>query len=135
VDFLDTNLIIRFVTRDNPQQGARAARIFQELKDGTATVITSESVIVEAVQVLSSRTRYHLPRTDVRRILGTIIRLQGLKIAHKGTLLRALRLYAATNLAIVDALNVAPMERLRLTTILSFDRDFDRVPGITRQEP
>ena len=33
------------------------------------------------------------------------------------------------------ALSVAHMERLKITTIVSFDRDFDRFPTIARQEP
>jgi predicted nucleic acid-binding protein len=35
----------------------------------------------------------------------------------------------------VDALSVAQMERLKIEVIASFDHDFDRFPGIRRQEP
>jgi len=98
-------------------------------------VTTSEAVIVEVVYVLSSRALYNLPRTDIRFHLTNIISLRGLKLPHKRTYLRALALYAGTNMDFVDALNVAHMERQRIATIVSFDRDFDSVPGIHRREP
>jgi predicted nucleic acid-binding protein len=34
-----------------------------------------------------------------------------------------------------DALAVAHMERLKATGLYSYDADFDRVPGVTREEP
>lgn len=121
--FLDTNLIIRFVTQDNADQASRAGRVFHQLETSAITATTSESVIVEAVQVLSSKTLYRLPRAAIETILSKIITLPGLNLADRPTILLALALY------------VAHMERLQVTTILSFDRDFDRIPGITRQEP
>jgi predicted nucleic acid-binding protein len=35
----------------------------------------------------------------------------------------------------VDALIVAHMQRDKSSVVLSFDRDFDRIPQITRREP
>jgi len=135
MSFLDTNLIIRFITQDNPDQAMRARVIFQQLETRTLIVRTSESVIVEAVQVLSSKALYHLPRQEIKAALTEIIALPGLQLVNKRTFLRALDLYASRNFDFVDALNVAHMERLHLRVILSFDRDFNRIPGITRQEP
>jgi predicted nucleic acid-binding protein len=64
-----------------------------------------------------------------------VLLLDGLRIEHKRTYFRALDLYAATNVDFGDALSVAHMERLGITRIVSFDRDFDRLPGIERVEP
>jgi len=50
--------------------------------------------------------------------------------------LNALELYAvSTFLDFEDALAVSHMEQQGLTEILSYDRDFDRAPGIVRIEP
>jgi predicted nucleic acid-binding protein len=135
VAFLDTNVILRYLTQDEPAQAARARRFFQQVTSGACTAITSEAVIVEAVYVLSSRTLYHLPRAEIRTHLRRVLGLRGLKLPHKRTYLRALDLYAATALDFTDALIVAHMERARLAALVSFDRDFDRVPGISRHEP
>src|SRR5918911_570888 len=45
--FLDTNFIIRFLTKDNPDQAERAYRIFQQLETGALTATTCEGVLVE----------------------------------------------------------------------------------------
>ena len=134
-NFLDTNLIIRYLTKDNPDQAARAYRIFQQLETGKMTAATCEGVLVEAVQVLASKSLYNVPRPEIRKHLSTIIQLQGLKLPNKRTYLRALDLYATTNLDFVDVLIVAHMERTNTSTVLSFDKDFNRIQGITRKEP
>jgi predicted nucleic acid-binding protein len=61
--------------------------------------------------------------------------MRGLQLPRKRAILQALDLYASTALDFVDALNVAYLQDLRLTTIVSFDRDFDRIPGLQRREP
>lgn len=133
---LDTNIIIRYVTQDNPEQATRAYRLLQQLEAGDLSLVTTEGVLIEAVQVLSSRNLYNLPRQEIATHLSAVILLQGLKLPNKRMYLRALELYTSfPHLDFVDALNVAHMERAGDTAIVSFDRDFDRVPGITRREP
>ena len=44
-------------------------------------------------------------------------------------------LYVDQNLPFADAYHAVLMERLKLVEIVSFDADFDRVPGIRRVEP
>src|SRR6266550_4530007 len=94
VEFLDTNPIFRFLTRDNPDQGQRAYALFQQVETGTIIVTTCEGVIVESVQVLSSKKLYNLPRNDISIHLKSIISLKGLKLSNKRTYLRALDIYA-----------------------------------------
>lgn len=133
--FLDTNVVLRHITQDNPQQAQQARALLRQVEAGTLTITTCEGVIVEIVQVLSSRTLYNLPRAEIRTHLGTILTLRGLKLPHKRAYLRALDLYATHPfLDFVDALNVAHMERAKIRTIWSFDRDFDRINAVTRRE-
>jgi predicted nucleic acid-binding protein len=44
-------------------------------------------------------------------------------------------MYAELNISFVDAYHAALMKRLGLTDIVTFDRQFDRVPGVSRLEP
>lgn len=133
--FLDANIVLRYLTQDNPDQAARAYALLQQVEAGTLVVTTSEAVIAEIVHVLSSKALYNVPRDEIRTRLTAFIMLKGLKIQHKRTYLRALDVYVGTNIDFVDALSIAQMERTKMITILSFDRDFDRIPGIARQEP
>jgi predicted nucleic acid-binding protein len=133
--FLDTNVILRYLTRDDPLQAARAYALFQEAAQGQVTLVMSEAIILELVHVLSSRVTYNLPRQQVATHIGNVLSLSGVTLPHKRTYLRALSLWESSSVDFADALSVAHMERLRIATIASFDRDFDRFPGITRKEP
>ena len=133
--FLDTNLIVRHVTRDLPAQAERARALFLELETAQSSADTIEPVLSEAVYVLSSKVLYNLPREQIRDSLATIISLPGLRLPNKHICLRALDLYVVTGLDFVDCLCVAHMEDTGIDTILSFDRGFDRIPGIIRREP
>jgi uncharacterized protein len=135
--FLDTNVIIWFVTQDDPDKAARARLLLKQVEAGVLTLITSESVVVEIVQVLSSKVLYNQPRPIVAGHVGAILGLPKLKLANKRTILRALELWANASVSVdfVDALSVAHMERQQISAIASFDHDFDRFPQIDRRDP
>jgi predicted nucleic acid-binding protein len=133
--YLDTNVILRYLTQDNPDQSQRARKLFEQAERGEITLITTEAVVAETVYVLSSKALYNLPRADIRRHVGNILSIKGLKILHKASYLRALEIYASTNLDFVDALILAHMERTKVKTLISFEKSFDKVSEITRQEP
>lgn len=134
--FLDTNIVIRYLTQDDPDQSARAKALLDQVEAGELQVTTSETVLGELVFVLSSKRLYNLPREEIRAYLGAFLGLKGLRLPNKRMYLRALELYATiSRLDFAGALHVAEMERRKLTTIISFDEDFDGIEGITRREP
>ena len=133
--FLDTNIVLRFLTRDLPEQADRCRDLLIRVDAGEIQVTTSESVIAQIVYVLSSRRAYALPRVRIKELLEPILHLRGLKLERRDTYLRALDLYAAHTIDFEDAMAVAHMERLGITDILSYDHHFDGLPGISRVEP
>jgi predicted nucleic acid-binding protein len=136
IPYLDTNIILRYLTKDDPDKAARAKTLIDQIAAGDLEVTTSEIVISEVVFVLSSKALYNVPRELIRDYLTALLSMKGLRLQYKRTYARALELYAAVlRLDFADALSVAHMERQKLTTILSFDTDFDNLPNITRQEP
>src|SRR5215210_5424034 len=110
-EFLAANFILRFITQDAPEQSKKARALMEQLAQGSRVVITSESVLTEVVRVLSSKALYNLARQDVQVHVSAIVTLRGLKLPHKKTYLRALDLFASTNLDFVDALKITHMER------------------------
>jgi len=56
---LDTNIIVRHLTADHPDHSPRAHRLFQELAAGATSAALREAVLVEPVQVLSSKILYN----------------------------------------------------------------------------
>lgn len=132
--FLDTNVIMRFLTRDDLLLAARARAIFEQAARGDFTLYVSEGVIVDVSYVLTSKNLYKLPRPDAVAALRGLLSLQGLRIPQKQTYQRALDLWSTATQGVdfTDALLVAQMERMKVSTIASFDGDSDRFPQITR---
>lgn len=89
MSLLDANVILRHITRDNPDQAARARQLFLQLEAGALSPTTTEGVLVEVVQVLSSRMLYTFPRADIHAHLTDLISPRGVKLAHERTYLRA----------------------------------------------
>ena len=135
--FLDTNVILRYLTRDDEAKAQACYQLFQRVKQGEEELFTCEAIVTEVAYVLSSpRAPYKLSHEEVRARLLPILTLRGLKLPQKRVYLRALDLYASSLfLDFEDALAVAHMEQRGVTEIISYDRDFDRVTGLQRVEP
>src|SRR5437867_3085655 len=109
---LDTNVILRYLTQDNPDRSRRAFALIQQLEAGERTATLPEAVLVETVQVLSSKRLYNVSREEIRTRLGVVLRLRGVKLPQKRTYLRALDLCVEyARLSFVDALCVADAAR------------------------
>lgn len=63
--FIDTDVIIRLLTQDDPVKQDEAALLFEEVRAGTLKVAAPYTVIADAVYVLSSPRLYNLPRDQV----------------------------------------------------------------------
>jgi predicted nucleic acid-binding protein len=78
---------------------------------------------------------YKYPKAQVREAMLALLDQPNLRITGRARWRRVFNLYADHNIPLGDAMNVEFMARNRLTEIVSFDRDFDRIPGVTRIEP
>ncbi len=64
-----------------------------------------------------------------------ILDLPGIELPGKQRLHTVFEYYIRYNVSFIDAYHAVLMDRLHLTEIVSFDTDFDKLPGITRLEP
>jgi len=133
--YVDTDVIIRLLTGDNPTKQAAARVLFEQVEQGQSTLAAPDTVIADAVFVLSSPRLYHLPRQQVAALLIPLVRLPHFRVKNRRVVLQALALYATHNLDYSDVFIVASMQRSASVTLYSYDRGFDRIAGITRQEP
>ena len=133
--FVDTDVLIRFLTQDDPEKQAAAAALLEKVQTGQLKVMAPDTVIADAIYVLASPRLYRLPRSQVRDLLAPLVRLPGFLIQNKSAILRALDLYADTSLDFGDALVVASMERTGSVVVYSYDTHFDQIAGIARIEP
>lgn len=135
IPFGDTDIIVRLLTGDDLAKQVAARALFQQVADGTLTIAAPVTVIADAVFVLASPRLYRLPRAQVRALLVPLVRLPHFRVRNRRSVLRALDLYATTNLDFGDAFIVATMEQQGARELYSYDTDFDRIPGIVRQTP
>ena len=133
--FIDTDVIIRFLTGDDSRKQAAASALFEQVEQGLLTISAPDTVIADAVYVLSSPRLYHLARHEVQELLSALVHLSHFQIQNRLAVLRALELYDSTNLDFGDTLILASMELQHSHILYSYDADFDRFDGISRQEP
>jgi predicted nucleic acid-binding protein len=134
--FVDTNVFLRYLTNDDPIKAQDCRRLFQQAELGREQLTTCEAVIGEILYVLCSPRLYKLSHPDAVARLRPLVILRELHLPRKQVYLRALDLFASHDfLDIEDTLIVAHMENRGLQELLSYDADFDRVAGVTRQEP
>lgn len=131
--FLDTNVLLRHLANDHPDHSPRATEYLLAVERGDLKVRMADTVVFETVFTLERSYRYLKAR--IREGLLAILRLPGIVLSAKGLLERAFDLYVEHSLSFGDAYHAALMERWGLTEIVTFDRGFDRIQGITRTEP
>jgi predicted nucleic acid-binding protein len=133
VQFVDTNVFLRFLTRDDPAKFERCRRLFEQAVAGTVALQTSELVIAEIVWTL--RSYYDLPKAMVIEKVGQILNTPNLAVTNQEALVEALVLWSRHNCDFIDAYNAALMRRGNLSEVVSYDADFDLLPFILRHEP
>jgi predicted nucleic acid-binding protein len=83
--FVDTNVLIRHLTGDPPDQAARATRLLSEAD----RLLVPDLIVAETVYVLESF--YEVPRARVAELVRAIVAFPGIGVADEPFLLRALR--------------------------------------------
>jgi uncharacterized protein len=131
--FVDTNVFLRHLVVDLPDQSRYATELLLAIEQGEEQVLTSQVVVLEVVFTLQKF--YRLSLAEIRDQFLPIIMLPGIRLSQKDLLEPAFDLAIATNIDFQDAFNVMIMNSLDVSEIYSWDRHFDRVDGITRLEP
>jgi predicted nucleic acid-binding protein len=133
--FVDTDVLIRLLTGDDLSKQAEARQLFQLVEKGSVTLLAPDTVIADAVYILSSRRLYALTRDRVSAILTSLVMLPGFEVDNKPVVLAALAIYANANIDFGDAMLAAVAQWNSPSIIYSYDRDFDRLPAVTRRAP
>jgi len=130
---MDANVILRFLTGDPPELAEQARALFDAVDKGQVSLFLDEIVVAETVWVLHSFYRY--PNQEVGRVIQQLLSHDGLEADDKPGLLTALQLFADKNVDFADALVGVHMGQRGIQDVFSFDRHFERLPGVKRWEP
>jgi len=128
--FADTNLFLRHLTNDVPDQADAVEALLRKAAAGELMLVSNSMVVAEIVWTLESF--YHLPRTEIRDKVVAILNSPGLEIADGDLLLQATADYVDQNVDFIDAYNRAWAIQQGVKKVYTFDqRHFSRLAGIT----
>lgn len=111
---VDTNIVVRLLTRDDPQQFERAEGCFAE-----AEVFVPDSVLLETAWVLESV--YSFSETQIATALRKLLGLPSVRLAESDTVALALEWYEH-GLDFADAIHLAKSRHV--DEFRTFDRGF-----------
>jgi predicted nucleic-acid-binding protein len=123
---IDTNVLVRYLVQDDPEQGRRATRFIARECTADDPGLINRIVLCELVWVLE--TAYEYPRARVSQALDAIMRSAQLKIEDPQDAWTALREYRA-GADFADALIATVNRRLGCEHTATFDRKAARRPG------
>ncbi len=131
IAYVDANVILRFLLKDHLVMSEKAFQLMQAVESGDVTLRIDEVTIAEVVWVLSSQAR--LARERIMTELLDFLSTDG--VEADDTIPAALTLFVNMNIDFVDALLAARLQKRGLPRVFSFDKHFERIPGVERLEP
>lgn len=116
---LDTNVLVRYLVDDDPEQSPRAAALVERAIEEGERLFVPQVVLCELVWLLESAYRYS--REEIASVLGDLLRTRQLVIEDLDVARKALDRYAErggdfADYVIVERCRVAGCER-----VASFD--------------
>jgi predicted nucleic acid-binding protein len=127
--FVDSNILVRHLTGDPPEQAQRATDFLR----GGESLILVDLVVAEVVYVLESV--YEVERERVAELVRAVVGFPAVVVPDEALLLRTLEIYEQYRTHFAESYLAACAEVSGVGVVASFDRDIDRVPTIHRLEP
>lgn len=121
---VDTNVLLRFLLKDDPKLYQQAKNYFLQAKEGKISLILLPWVIFEIDYVLQGV--YLLSKKERFGILSTLVKSPDLEIEERGLLIETIEKYKKTN---VDLFDIYLFEKARelKAELISFDMDFKKI--------
>jgi predicted nucleic-acid-binding protein len=127
---IDTNVLVRYLTRDDPDQ-YRAAKTFLEsscTQEDPGYV--GEIVLCEVVWVLTGA--YEATKDEVVDVIDQLLRTRQLQIGHRDSVREALETYRRSDADFADCLLGALNEAAGCRETVTFDRSAGELDGWNR---
>lgn len=130
---LDTNVVVRFLLGEPVEMAESAAVLFDRAESGKLELLFEPVVIAESIFVLTSY--YKKARPEVVAVIKGLIESAGVKCSQSEAVMVALKHYEKTPQAHWVDCYLAGLSEIEGRSVVSFDRDFDKLTGSTRLDP
>ena len=124
---LDTNVLVRFLVRDDEAQFERARRLIRREATAGEPVLISLLVVLETEWVL--RSRYDLTKAEILTVFSGLLESVEISFEDEASLEQALFLWKDSNTQFADCLIGARNTALACRGTASFDSKALRLPG------
>ena len=124
---VDTNVLVRYLVRDDLQQ-AEAARALLQSVTGEKPAFACREVVVELVWVLERA--YGFSRDRIATILEELVATEGLVVEAAHDVAQAAFRYRAGGAGFSDLMVVAAAKRVGAVPLYTFDRKAARLEAV-----
>lgn len=124
---IDTNVLIRYLVRDDPDQFARARRLIRREVNAGETILVSLLVLLETEWVL--RSRYALAKADIVEVFSALLDAAELTFEDEPSVEEAAYTWKDSAADFADCLINARHRRLGCRATATFDEKALKVAG------
>ena len=124
---LDTNVIVRYLTHDDPSQTAAAVRLMDSLSSDSPGFL-SLIVIAELVWVLE--VSYRFKKNEIEHVLETLLRSKELVVERTEIVLQALRKFSTSQADFAACLIERSGHAAECQYTVTFDRNAAKGAGM-----
>ena len=124
---IDTNVLVRFLTRDDPEQAARVRALFATLSAENPAFVCRE-VVLELVWVLGYS--YNFSRTEIAGALEGLLAAVELEVEDADVVSSALRDYVSEVADFADLMILGATRKRGAVPLVTFDTRAARINGV-----
>ena len=124
--FIDTNVFLRFLLKDDHNSYEEVVKLFELVEEGKIKPYASNIVILEIIYVLVKTLK--ISRTEVLRDIQDLFSMRGLTLVEKTNTKEALKIYKQTGVKYADCLIASQVKPgIQLCT---FDQEFLKIKSV-----
>ena len=123
---VDTNVLVRYLVNDQPQQAQAARELLNGLSPEEPGFVCRE-VLLEVVFVLERA--YRFPRGEIANVIEELVSTQGLAVESADDAVQAASHYRQGGAGFSDLMILAAARRTGALPVRTFDRAFARLDG------
>ena len=117
---IDTNLLVRYLTDDEPQKAKAVDTLLNSAQKGEIKILIPSIVVAELVWVLESF--YKMMADDITGLVEAILNTPGVDTHDKSVIKAALRLYRSKKIDLIDAWIIEFAKARGAKRIYTFDK-------------
>jgi predicted nucleic acid-binding protein len=129
---LDSNVIIRFLAKDNLEHLERVKKLFARAEEGACQLVLVPWIVAEVIYTLISY--YGAEKKRTAEALMALIRSGGILTLDGEIVLDAIKRFRDKSVSFADALLAAQAVAMKIQPV-SFDADFDKFSDVKRLKP